>query len=135
MPETQKESMATTPSRPPEAGALFQVLTSRKADARQVYTAIRELESMAGRGVVAELTALIRTTSTEQTAQFQAALAEVTAQIGAVDSRLNTQTETAHARFDAVEKQLGRIWAFLILILGTLLGTLTTLLTTLLPKG
>ena len=135
MPETQKESMTSPPPQPPEAGALFQVLTSRKTDARQVYTAIRELESMAGRGVVAELTALIRTTSTEQTAQFQAALAEVTAQIGAVDSRLTTHTETTHARFDAVEKQLGRIWAFLILILGTLLGTLTTLLTTLLPKG
>ena len=113
MPETQKESMASPPSQPPEAGALFQVLMDRKDDPGQVYTAIREVETMAGQSVVTQLTALIQTTAAKQNAQFQ----------------------TANARLDSVEKQLGRIWMFLVLILGTLLGTLTTLLTTLLPKG
>ena len=83
---------------------------------------------MAGQSAVAQLTALIRSTAAEQTSQFQAA-------IGDVDSRLTTQTETTNARLDSVEKQLGRIWTFLILILGTLLGTLTTLLTTLLLRS
>ena len=90
---------------------------------------------MAGQSVVAQLTALIRTTAAEQTAQFQAAVAELTARIGDVDSRLATHTETTNARFNAIEKQLGRIWTFLFLILGTLLGTLTALLTTLLLRG
>ena len=101
------------PSPSPEAGALFQVLTHRKGDPEQVYTAIREVESMAGQGVVTRLTALIQTTAAEQNAQFQ----------------------TLNARLGSVEKQLGRIWTFLFLILGTLLGTLTTLLTTLLLRG
>ena len=40
---------------------------------------MREVESMAGQGVVAQLTALIRTTAAEQTTQFQAAIAELAA--------------------------------------------------------
>ena len=95
-----------------------------KRDPRQVYTAMREVESMAGQGVVAQLTALIRTTAAEQTTQFQAAIAELAAQL-----------QTTNARLDSVEKQLGRIWTFLFLLLGTLVGTLTTLLTTLLLRG
>ena len=55
---------------------------------------------------------------------FQAAIAEWTAELRATNARL-----------DSVEKQLGRIWTFLFLLLGTLLGTLTTLLTTLLLRG
>ena len=132
MPKTQKNPSPRTAT---QSGALFQLLTSRKGDPEQVYTAIREVESMAGQSVVAQLTALIRTTAAEQTAQFQAAVAELTARIGDVDSRLATHTETTNARFNAIEKQLGRIWTFLFLILGTLLGTLTTLLTTLLLRG
>ena len=79
---------------------------------------------MAGQSVVAQLTALIRTTAAEQTTQFQAAIAELAAQL-----------QTTNARLDSVEKQLGRIWTFLFLLLGTLVGTLTTLLTTLLLRG
>lgn len=111
MPETQKTTVAAPQS--PEAGALFQVLTSRKGVPEQVYTAIGEIESMAGQGVVTQLTALIQTTAAEQNAQFQ----------------------TLNARLGSVEKQLGRIWTFLFLILGTLLGALTTLLTTLLLRS
>ena len=132
MPKTQKNP---SPRAATQSGALFQLFTSRKGDPEQVYTAIREVESMAGQSVVAQLTALIRTTAAEQNAQFQAAVAELTARIGDVDSRLSTHTETTNARFNAIEKQLGRIWTFLFLILGTLLGTLTTLLTTLLLRG
>ena len=135
MPETQETAVAAAPSQSSEAGALFQVLTSRKGVPEQVYTAIREIESMAGQSVVAQLTALIQTTAAQQNAQFQAAVAELTARIGDVDSRLATHTETTSARFNSIEKQLGRIWTFLFLILGTLLGTLTTLLTTLLLRG
>ena len=121
MPTTQKNPL---PPAATESGALFQSLMSRKGDPAQVYTAIREVETMAGQSVVAQLTALIRTTAAEQNAQFQAAIAESTAQLQATNTRL-----------DSVEKQLGRIWTFLFLILGTLLGTLTTLLTTLLLRS
>ena len=124
MPETQTEPPAPGPAETPEAGALFQLLLSGKGDPRQVYTAMREVESMAGQGVVAQLTALIRTTAAEQTTQFQAAIAELAAQL-----------QTTNARLDSVEKQLGRIWTFLFLLLGTLVGTLTTLLTTVLLRG
>ncbi len=124
MPETQKEPVAADPSGAPEAGALFQLLMSGKRDPEQVYTAMREVESMAGQGVVAQLTALIRATAAEQTTQFQAAIAELTAQL-----------QTTNTRLDSVERQLGRIWTFLFLLLGTLVGTLTTLLTTLLLRG
>ena len=131
MPETQKQPMAVPPSRSPEAGALFQVLTRRKSDPEQVYTAIREIESMSGQSVVAQLTALIQTTAAQQTTQLHTAIAELSGRVGDVEARV----ETANGRLDSVEKQLGRIWTFLFLILGTLLGTLTTLLTTLLLRG
>ena len=113
MPETQQEPAAAAPSQAPDAGALFRLLMRRKDDPEQVYTAMREVETMAGQNVVAQLTALIRTTAAEQNAQFQ----------------------TVNARLDSVEKQLGKMWTFLFLILGTLLGTLTTLLTTLLLRS
>ena len=128
MPETQKNPL---PPAPTEARALFRVLASRTGDPEQVYTAIREVELMAGQSVVAQLTALIQTTAAEQTAQFQAAMAELSGRIGDVDARL----ERTNVRLDSAEKQLGRIWTFLLLILGTLLGTLTTLLTTLLLRS
>ena len=72
---------------------------------------------LAGQTAVQQFTALIRATAAEQTAQFQTGLT------------------TVNARLDAVEKQLGRIWAFLFLLLATLLGTLTTLVATLLLRG
>ena len=131
MSEIQEHPPPPGPTERPEAGALFQLLTSGNRDSGQVYTAIREVESMAGQSVVAQLTALIRSTAAEQTSQFQVAIGELTVRIGDVDSRLTTQTETTNARLDSVEKQLGRIWTFLFLILGTL----TTLLTTLLLSG
>ena len=135
MPETQTEPPAPGPPETPEAGALFQLLLSGKGDPRQVYTAMREVESMAGQGVVAQLTALIRTTAADQAAQFQAAIAEQNAQFQAAIGGLTAQLQTTNARLDSVEKQLGRIWTFLFLLLGTLVGTLTTLLTTLLLRG
>ena len=124
MSEIQEHPPPPGPTERPEAGALFQLLTSGNRDSGQVYTAIREVESMAGQSVVAQLTAQIRTTVAQQTAPLQAAIAELTAQL-----------QTTNARLDSVEKQLGRIWTFLFLILGTLLGTLTTLLTTLLLRS
>ncbi len=120
MPETQKNPTAPGPADTPEAQALFQLLLSGKRDPAQVYTAMRAVKSMVGQSVVAQLTALIRATAAEQ----KAAIAELTAQL-----------QTTNTRLDSVEKQLGRIWTFLCLLLGTLLGTLTTLLTTLLLKG
>ena len=135
MPETQKEPVAADPSGAPEAGAFFQLLMSGKRDPEQVYTAMREVESMAGQGVVAQLTALIRATAAEQTTQFQAAIAERTAPLQAAIAELTVQLQTTNTRLDSVEKQLGRIWTFLFLLLGTLVGTLTTLLTTLLLRG
>ena len=117
MPDVQSEKAQGKSDAPPESGALFRLLVAGNRDAGQVYTAVREIESMAGQTAVQQLTALIRATAAEQTAQFQTGLTAV------------------NARLDAVEKQLGRIWAFLFLLLATLLGTLTTLVTTLLLRG
>ena len=50
-------------------------------------------------------------------------------------AELTAQLQTTNTRLDSVERQLGRIWTFLFLLLGTLVGTLTTLLTTLLLRG
>ena len=46
MPATQPEPVAGDPSRTTEAGALFQLLISRKGDPKQVYTAMREVSSL-----------------------------------------------------------------------------------------
>lgn len=117
MPDVQSERTQGKPDAPPESGALFRLLVTGNRDAGQVETAVREVESMAGQTAVQQLTALIRVTAAEQTGQFQTGLTAV------------------NARLDAVEKQLGRIWTFLFLLLGTMVGALTTLLTTLLLSG
>ena len=135
MPETQHQPEPAASPGAPKAGALFELLTTGKGDSGQVYTAIREVESMAGQSVVEQLQAHIRTTAAEQSAQFQAVMAELRAQFQAAMADQNAQLQTTNARLDAVEKQLGRIWTFLFLLLGTLLGTLTTLVTTLLLRG
>ena len=123
MPEAHKESIPTMPNPPPGAGALFRLLTKGNGAPEEVYTAMREVETMAGQSVVAQLTALIQTTAAEQTAQFQTALTDVSGRIGNVEVRL-----------DSLEKQMSRMWTVLVLILGTLLGTLTTFVTTLLLR-
>ena len=127
MPEAHKESIPTTPNPPPGAGALFRLLTKGNGAPEEVYTAMREVETMAGQSVVAQLTALIQTTASEQTAQFQAALAEQ-------NSQFQGRIGNVEVRLDSVEKQMGRMWTVLVLILGTLLGTLTTVVTTLLLR-
>lgn len=135
MPATQKNPLPTAPQAASESGALFQSLVSRQNDPEQVYTAIREIESMAGQSVVVQLTALVRTTAAEQAAQFQAAIAESAAPLQAAIGELAAQVQATNARLNSVEKQLGRIWTLLFLIVGTLLGTLTTLLTPLLLRS
>ena len=127
MPKSRNEPETTDPVELPEAGTLFGLLLGR-GDAPQVYTAMREIQAMAGKSVVVELTGLIRTIAAEQSAQFQAAFAEQGARIQDVDARLT-------ARLDSVDKQLSRMWTLLFLLLATLVGTLTTLLTTLLLRG
>ncbi len=114
MPEVRSENAEGKSDAPPESGALFRLLAAGNRDAGQVYTAVREIESMAGQTVVQQLTALIQTTAAEQNANLQ------------------TATVQLSARIDSVEKELRRIWGFLLLLLATLLGTLTTLVSTLL---
>ena len=117
MPESRVETPDGDASDTSGGSALFRLLLTRGDDAEQVYTAMREIGSMAGATAVQQLTALIQATAAEQNANLQTMGAQLS------------------SRIDSVEKELRRIWAFLFLLLATLLGTLTTLVTTLLLRG
>ena len=119
MPDVQSERTQGKPDAPPESGALFRLLVTGNRDAGQVETAVREVESMAGQTAVQQLTAL------RPDSRY----------CGGTDRPIPDRIDGSQARLDAVEKQLGRIWTFLFLLLGTLVGTLTTPLTTLLLSG
>lgn len=105
---------ARNPANPdpaPQSGeALFGVLSSHR-DPQQAYTAVEEIRSMAGHNVVTQLTALIQANAARQ----DAAMADLS------------------GRLDAVEKQLGRMWALLLVLFAAVLGALTTFLTLAFP--
>ena len=117
MSETPTERTNEEPSAAPAPGALFDVLVGTDRRPQAAYTAIREIETMAGQSVVTELRAEIRS-----------AVQELRAEIQTVDSRLTAHIETTNTRFDSMQRQLTLIWTLLILLLGTFLGTLTTFL-------
>ena len=81
MPDPTPGGPTPTPNEEPRTGALFQVLITGERDPTAIYTAIREVESMAGQSVVTQLSSQIET----------------------VGSRLE-------ARLDSVDRQLRLVW-------------------------
>ena len=131
MPEPHEHAASSNPDDPAAAsgtGALFEVLTTGERDPARVYTAIREVENMAGQSVVAQLTALNHATTAELAARFQTDMAELRTELLAAMAEQKAEMQAS------MERQLGRIWTVLLLILGTLLGALTTAVTLLLPN-
>ena len=128
MSESPTERTPEESSVAPAQGALFDVLVGGDRRPRAAYTAIREIEAMAGQSVVTELRAEIRSVAQEFRAEIQSAVQELRTEVRKVDSRLTAHIETTNARFDSVQRQLNLIWTILILLLGSFLGTLTTVL-------
>ena len=128
MSESPTERPAGEQGAAPAEGALFDLLVSGGHRPAAAYTAVREIEAMAGQSVVTELRAEIRTVAQELRAEIRSAVQELRTEIHTVDARLTAHIETTNARFDSVQRQLNLIWTFLILLLGTFLGTLTTVL-------
>ena len=83
---------------------------------------------MAGRSVVTELKAEIRTVAQELRAENRTVAQELRAEIQSAVQELRTDIATTNTRLDSVQRQLTLIWTFLVLLLGTFLGTLTTVL-------
>jgi len=117
MSESPAERTSGEPDAAPAQGALFDVLVGTDRRPQAAYTAIREIETMAGQSVVTELRAEIRGVAQELRSEIQT-----------VAQELRTHIATTNARFDSVQRQLTLIWTFLVLLLGTFLGTLTAVL-------
>ncbi len=142
MHEPHEHSASSDPPDPATAsgtGALFEVLTTGERDPARIYTAIREVENMAGQSVVAQLTALNHATTAELTARLRAGLTEVKTELrrellAAMAEHKSDLQEAMAEHKVSMERQFGRIWTVLLLILGTLFGAMTTAVTLLLPN-
>ena len=77
MPDPTPGGPTPTPNEEPRTGALFQVLVTGERDPTAIYTAMREVESMAGRSVVT---------------QMSSEIAQLSCQIETVGSRLEART-------------------------------------------
>ncbi len=95
MPDPTPGGPTPTANEEPRTGALFQVLVTGERDPTAIYTAVREVESMAGQSVVTQLSSQIET----------------------VGSRLE-------ARLDSVDRQLRLVWSFLFTLLAMLVALL-----------
>ena len=109
MPETRNHPETPAPPAGPATSPLFHLLLAADRNPEAVYTAVREIESMAG----------------------QNAIAQLGAQIHALDAKLSAQIQTLSARIDAVDKQFRVIRTFLFVLLATqttIFGVLLNLL-------
>ena len=97
MPASRNQPTTTDPADSPEKGVLFRLLLAGGRDASQVYTAIQEIQSMAGESAVTQLTGLIQTTATELEARLQASLAEQSTRFQTALAEQSTRFQTALA--------------------------------------
>ena len=106
MPDPTTETPAETPPAGNAPGALFRVLVTGNRDPEAVYTAVREVESMAAVTTVAQLCAKI-----EAVAERVDTVAE---RLDSVNREMNARFDSANrevnARFDSVNRQLRLIW-------------------------
>ena len=105
MPDPTTETPAETPPAGNASGALFRVLVTGNRDPEAVYTAVREVESMAAVTTVAQLCAKIET---------------VAERVDTVAERLDSVNREMNARFDSVNRQLRLIWAFLFAVMAAM---------------
>ena len=94
MPDHTPGSTTQTPNQEPGTGALFQVLVTGERDPTAIYTAIQEVESMAGRSVVT---------------QMSSEIAQLSSQIKTVADRLEARLDSVDTRFDAVDTRFDSI--------------------------
>jgi len=116
------ESVVETPGPPgsgPVGGALFRALLAAGVDPAAAYTAVREMESMAGQSVVAELGAQIQSFAGEVRSDLQ----EVKSRLSGVESGL-TEVRSDVA---VLKKEVRLIWGALSLLVVTLTAILIRL--------
>ena len=109
MPDPTPGGPTPTPNEEPRTGALFQVLVTGERDPTAIYTAMREVESMAGRSVVT---------------QMSSEIAQLSSQIETVASRLEAGLDSVDRRFDSIDRHLRLIWSFLFTLLAMLVALL-----------
>ena len=116
MPDPATETPAENPPAGNPPGALFRVLVTGNRDPEAVYTAVREVESMAAVTTVAQLCAKI-----EAVAERVDTVAErLGGEIRQLNARLDTVNREMNARFDSVNRQLRLIWAFLFVVMAAM---------------
>ncbi len=116
MPDHTPGSTTQTPNEEPGPGTLFQVLVTGERDPTAIYTAVREVESMAGQNVVTQLSSQIEMVAT----RLEARLDAVDARFDAVETRF----DAVDTRFDSIDKHLRLIWSFLFTLLAMLVALL-----------
>ena len=112
MPDPTTETPAETPPAGNASGALFRVLVTGNRDPEAVYTAVREVESMAAVTTVAQLCAKIETVAER--------VDTVAERLDSVNREMNARLDSVHARFDSVNRQLRLIWAFLFAVMAAM---------------
>ena len=116
--DSDAETSAPPGSRP-EGGALFGVLMAAGVDPGAAYTAVREMESMAGRSVVAELGGQIRSFASEVRSDLQ----KLETRLSGVESRL-TEVRSDVA---VLKREVRLIWGVMSLLVVTLTAVLIRL--------
>jgi len=112
------ESVVETPGPPgsgPTGGALFHALLAAGVDPAAAYTAVREMESMAGQSVVTQLGAQIQGLATT--------LDRMATRLENVETRLEN-LETLKADVAVLKREVRLIWAALFLAVPTLTAIL-----------
>lgn len=130
------DSVVETPGPPgsgPAGGALFRALLAAGVDPTATYTAVREMESMAGQSVVAELGAQIQSFAGEVRNDLQ----EVKSRLSGVESGLTeVRSDMAVLKNDVavlkndvavLKKEVRLIWGALSLLVVTLTAILIRL--------
>ena len=114
------------PGSAPAGGALFRALLAAGVEPAAAYTAVREMESMAGQSVVAELSAQIQSFASEVRKDLQ----EVKSRLSAVESGLaEVRSDVAVLKNDVavLKKEVRLIWGTLSLLVVTLTAILIRL--------
>ena len=104
----------------PAGGALFRALLAAGVDPAAAYTAVREMESMAGQSVVTQLGAQIQAGQSVVT-QFGAQIQGLATNLDRVESSLAATLDRLENRLDNVENRLEHLET-----LKTDVATLTT---------
>ena len=123
------DSVVETPGPPgsgPAGGALFRAMLTAGVEPAAAYTAVREMESMAGQSVVTQLGAQIQalaTTLERLENRLEDRLANVEDRLANVENRL-ANLETLKTDVAVLKREVRLIWAALFLAVPTLTAVL-----------